>query len=123
MIATNLTAVCSRSCDVVEDDDENASHLTAVCSRSCSSSDASLSRLTQPLPPLPPAPGQDGGGNHGDGGDVIDSGDCSGVVDSDDSHGSGDGVSREDDRNLDHLGCCSDALQLDWRVGVCEIVN
>ena len=36
---------------------------------------------------------------------------------------SGDGVSREYDGNLDHLGCCSDALQQDWPVGVCEIVN
>ena len=53
-----------------------------------------------------------------DGGDGGDCGDCGDVVDSD-----GDGVSREDDGNLDHLGCCSDAGQQDWPVGVCEIVN
>ena len=107
---------------------DNASHLTAVCSRSCSSSDASLSRLTQPLPPLPPAPGQDGddGGDGGDCGGVVDNddgGDCGGVVDRDNGDGGGDCVSREDDGNLDHLGCCSDALQQDWPVDVCEIVN
>ena len=40
--------------------------------------------------------------------DGVDGGGDGGVVDSDD----GDGVSREYDGNLDHLGCCSDALQL-----------
>ena len=102
------------------DDDNNASHLTAVCSRSCSSSDASLSRLTQPLPPLPPAPGQDGGGDNGMGVDGVDGG---GVFDSDDGDGGGDGVSREYDGNLDHLGCCFDALQQGQPVDVCETVN